>query len=77
VNGELAGKFVAAAGGFDGVDVADEVGNGDVGRGKFFDVAVVGSEIGNGSGVAEARDFFAAAAADGGVGIVAHSQPAR
>jgi hypothetical protein len=33
VNGELARQFVAAAGGFDGVDVTDEVGDGDVGRG--------------------------------------------
>ena len=72
VNGELARQFVAAAGGFDGIDVADQVGDGDVRRGEFFHVAVVGREIRNGSGVAEARDFFAAAAADGRVGIVAN-----
>ena len=70
MNGELAAQFVTAAGGFDGVDVTDEVGDGDVGRGQLFHVAIVGSEIGNGSGIAEARDLFAAAAADGGVRIV-------
>src|SRR5271169_2802379 len=33
VDGELAREFVAAAGGFDGIDVADQVGDGYVGRG--------------------------------------------
>src|SRR5205807_1954850 len=62
VDGELARQFVAAAGRFDGVDVADEVGDGDIGRGQFLHEAVVGSEIGDGSAVAKTRNFFAAAA---------------
>jgi len=41
-------------------------------RGEFFHVAVVRGEIRNGSGIAEARNFFAATAADGSVGIVAN-----
>ena len=33
-------RVLAAACGLDGVEVADQVGNRDVGRGQFFDVAV-------------------------------------
>ena len=40
VHGELGAELLAGARGFDGVDVADEVGYGDVGGGEFFDVAV-------------------------------------
>ena len=70
VHGEFAGKFVASAGGFDGIDVSDEVGDGDVGRGQFFYVAVVGREPGNGRGVGLLGDEVAAAAADGDVRVV-------
>ena len=41
VHGELAGKVLAAARRFDGIEIADEVGNGHVGRGQLFNVAVV------------------------------------
>ncbi len=53
MHGELGAEVLIGAGGFDGVDVADEVGYGDVGGGEFFDVAVVGGEPGDGGVVAE------------------------
>ena len=53
VHGEFGAEVLVAAGGFDGVDVADEVGYGDVGGGEFFYVAVVGSEPGDGGFVAQ------------------------
>ncbi len=71
VHGELGAEVLVAAGGFDGVDVADEVGYGDVGGGEFFDEAVVGSEPGDGGFVAELCDEVAAELGDGGVGVVA------
>ena len=61
---------MSAAGGFDGIDVADEVGDGDVGCGEFLHVALVGGEIGDRSVVAVVSNFFTAAAADRSVGIV-------
>ena len=72
VHGELGAEVLVAAGGLDGVDVADEVGYGDVGGGEFFDVAVVGGEPGDGGFVAELGDEVAAEFGDGGVGVVAH-----
>ena len=54
VHGELGAEVLIAAGGFDGVDVADEVGYGDVGGGELFDEAVVGGEPGDGRFVADA-----------------------
>ncbi len=41
VHGELVGEQVAAARRLDRVDVADQVGDGDVGRGELLDVALV------------------------------------
>ncbi len=43
VHGKLARKLVAAAGGFDGIDIADQVGNRYVGRSQFFNVAMLGT----------------------------------
>ncbi len=65
VNGEFVGEIAAATGGADGVDVADNVGDGDVGSGKFFNVALVARHPGDGSVVAFGGDTFAAGAADG------------
>ena len=56
VNGELVGNVLAAAGGFDRVDIADHVGDGDVGRRQFFDVAVVSREPRDGGFVAHFGD---------------------
>ena len=72
VHGELGAEVLVAARGFDGVDVADEVGYGDVGRGEFFDVALVGGEPGDGGFVADLCDEVAGELRDGGVGIVAN-----
>ena len=47
VDGQFAAQFVSAARGLDGIDVADQVGDGDVGRGQLLHVALVGSEIGD------------------------------
>ena len=70
MNGEFAREFVAAARRFDGIDVADQVGDGYIGCGEFFDIAILGSEVGNGRLVAETRDLVAAAPADGSVRVV-------
>ena len=39
MHGELGAEVLAGAGGLDGVDVADEIGYGDVGGRRAFDVA--------------------------------------
>ena len=44
MHGEFAGEVLAAARGLDGIEIADEVGNGDIGRGELFDVALVAVE---------------------------------
>src|SRR5580692_2533474 len=70
VNRHLAAQFVPAARGLDGIDVANQVGDGYIGRGQLFNVAVFLREIRDGSGIAELRDFVPAAAADRRIGIV-------
>ena len=70
MHGQFAGEFVAAARGFDGIDVADQVGNGHIGRGQLFHVAMIGREPGDRRRVALFGNEVAAAAADGRVGIV-------
>ncbi len=52
VHGELGAELLAGACGLDGIDVADEVGYGDVRGGELFDVAIVGGEPGDGRVVA-------------------------
>ena len=49
VDAEFVGDVLARAGGFDGIDVTDHVGDGDVGGGEFFDIAVVAAQPGDGS----------------------------
>ncbi len=71
VHGEFGAEVLIGAGGFDGVDVADEIGYGDVGGGELFDIAVVGGEPGDGGFVAEFGDEVFRELGDGGVGIVA------
>ena len=56
MHGELGAELVAGAGGLDGVDIADQVGYGDVGGGELFDVAVFGLHPGDGCVVAELGD---------------------
>jgi len=68
--GELARQFVPTTRRLDGIDVADQVGDGDIGRGQFLDVAVLGSQPGNRRGVSFFRHEFAAAPADRGIRII-------
>ena len=65
VHGQFVGKIVAAARGLDGIHVADDVGNGHVGRGQLFDEAILARQPGDGRVVAALGDQFAAGAADG------------
>ena len=64
VNGEFAAERVAAFGGFDGIDVADDVGNRHVGRGKLLDIAFVAGTPDNRRCVSLFFDQVAALAAD-------------
>ena len=57
-------RSCAAARRLDGVEIADEVGDGDVGRGQLFNVALVAREIGDGRGVAALGNQVAAALAE-------------
>jgi hypothetical protein len=70
VHGELARQFVPAARRLDGIDIADQVRDGDIGRGQLFDVAMLGRQPGNRGGVSFFGHQFAAAPADRSVGII-------
>src|ERR1035438_6287323 len=70
VDGELVGDVLAAAGGLDGVDIADHVGDGDVRGGQLFDVALVAVEPRDGHVVRLIGHQIAAAAANGSVRVV-------
>ena len=72
VHRELAREVLIAAGRLDGVDVADEVGYGDIRSGELFNVTVVARKICDGRVVAEVRDQVAATLADRAVRIVAN-----
>ena len=71
MHSELGAQILIAARGFDGVDVADEVGYGDVGGGEFFYVALVWGEPRDGGFVAEFCEWIAAELRDRRVGVVA------
>ena len=70
VHGEFAAEFVSAACRLDGIDIADQVGNRDIGRRQFFHVALLGRQVCNRSIVAQFRDLLPAAAANRRVRIV-------
>ena len=61
---------MASARRFDGIDVADQVGDGHVGRGQLFDVAMFRSEPCNRRRIFFFGNQFVAAAANGRVWIV-------
>src|SRR5712692_5722075 len=65
VHRELIGEVAPAAGRLDGVNVADDVGDGHVGRSQLLDEASVPGQPANGSRVAPLHNQIAAAAADG------------
>ncbi len=70
MHGELAAEFVAAAGGFDGIDVADQVSDGHIRSGKLLDVTVFRRKIGNLRGVPAFVNQVAASATERRIGIV-------
>ncbi len=70
VHAELVGEQVPAARRLDGVEVADHVGDGDVGRGELLDVAILALEPGNRRGITALGDEVAAELADRAEGIV-------
>ena len=69
VDGGFVGE-VAAFGNLDGVDFADEVGDGDVGGGQFFGIAEVAAKPGNGGVVSHFGDDADSVGADGMEGVV-------
>ncbi len=54
----------------DGIDISNQVRYGDIWRSQLLYVAVLGRQPGDRGGVSFFRDEFAAAAADGSIGIV-------
>src|SRR6266404_1227329 len=70
VDGEFVGEIAAAARGADRIDVADDVGHGDIGRGEFFDETIFAGHPGDGRIIAFGGNSFAAGAADGLEGII-------
>ena len=61
---------MAATRRFDGIDIADQVGNGHIWSGQFFDVALLWSEICNSGAFAAFSNKLLASTADGRVRIV-------
>src|SRR6266436_5212077 len=64
VNGKFVGKIASTARGADGIDVADDVGHGDIGRGEFFDETIFARHPGDRRVVAISGNCFAACTAD-------------
>ena len=56
VHCELAGKFMATASGFDGINVADEISDGDIWSREFLDKAFFRRQICDGGGFATMGD---------------------
>src|ERR1019366_5519668 len=70
VNGELIAQGAPRAGRLDGVHVAEDVGDGDVGRREFFDKARIARKPSDGCGVTTLGNQVAARAADRRLWIV-------
>ena len=75
MNSELAAQLLAAARGFDRVDVADEVGDGDVRGSKFFNVALFRSEVGDLRLVGVGGDAVATRSAQRKIWVVVNLAP--
>ena len=75
VDGELAREIVPAARRLDRIDVADHVGDGDIGSGQLLDVARLGGKVGDVRAVALLGDQIAAAPAGGLIGVVVDLAP--
>src|SRR3984893_19375247 len=70
MHGQLATQSVAAAGSFDGIDVTDQVGDGDIRGSQFFHITVFRGEVLDANVISDASYFVAAPAADRGIRIV-------
>ena len=70
MDGQFVGKIAAAASGADGIDVADDIGHGDVRSGELFDVALIARHPGDRRVIAFGGDFLAASAANGAQRVV-------
>ena len=75
VHGQLVGQQVPAARRLDRVDVADEIGDGDIGRCQLFDVALVAPEPGDRRGVAALGQQLPGVLRDRRERVVVHLAP--
>jgi hypothetical protein len=75
VNRQLISEDVAATRRLDGVEIADEVGDGDVGGGEFFDVPLCASDPGDGGIVAGGGNALAPVLGNRREGIVVDFAP--
>ena len=69
---QFTADFAALLGCFDGVNVADHVGDGDIGGGQFFDVAGVAVHPGDRGFVTEGGDLLLGLLGEGGERIIAN-----
>ena len=72
MNGQFIAQQVTALGGFDWIDIADDVGDGDVGRGQFLDETRVAFNPGDGRGILVQFNCLAAVCADRIERVVVH-----
>ncbi len=70
VHRQFAAEFMPAACSFNGIDIADQIRNRDIGSRQLFYVPILGSEISDGRAVAVLGDFLMAAAADRRIRVV-------
>ena len=63
MNRQFVGEIFSAPRGLDGIDIADQIGDGDIGRCQFFYIAFVWREVRDVGFVTESRNFVAAATA--------------
>jgi hypothetical protein len=75
VHGQLAGELQASVCGFDGIDVADHVGDGDIGRRQLLDVARLARQPVDGHGVAFGGDALASVGGKRRQGVVVDFAP--
>ena len=75
VHGQLAGELQASVRGFDGVDVADHVGDGDIGRRQLLDVARLARQPVDGHGVTVGRNALAPVGGERRQGVVVDFAP--
>src|SRR5205823_11228640 len=70
VHRQFAAEFMPAACSFNGIDIADQIRNRDIGSRQLFYIAILASEISDRCAVAVLGNFLMAAGADGGIRVV-------